>query len=136
MYFVIGREKHQDGVIHYHVILSHFEKIQITNPNIIYIQYEEKVYHGNYSAVSYLRLVIAYVCKDKKYISKYEKLQNGKLLTGKEFIINEVKKKGVKQALMDKYQNAPEKAIAGLSVSPLKKHFNEIQKMETTYKRE
>lgn len=55
---------------------------------------------------------------------------NGQLLTAKEFIIKAVQEKGVEKALLQYFKDSPNKAIAGVSVSALKKQFHEIQKMK------
>lgn len=130
--YVIGKESHQDAGIHYHAILAHFEKFQITNPNQLDIEYKNQTFHGNYTPVRNLRQAVSYVCKHKDYVTNFENLSDGHLLTAKEFIIKEVNEKGVEQALMDYYVRTPDKAIAGLSVSALKKHFNQIEKLKLT----
>lgn len=130
--YVIGKESHQDGGVHYHAILAHFEKFHIRKSDQLDIEYENQVFHGNYSAVRSLRQAVSYICKDKNYITNLENLFDGRLLTAKEFIVKEVKDKGVEQALMDYYAKTPDKAIAGLSVGALKKHFNDIEKLKTT----
>ena len=127
---LIGKEVDQDGGIHYHVILTHFEKFQITNPKQLDIQYEQQTFHGTYSSVKQLRQAVSYVCKDNDYITNFENLIQGRLLTAKEFIIKHLNEKGVEQALIDYYNTTPDKAIAGLSVSALKRHFSDIQRLK------
>lgn len=128
------KENHEDQGVHYHVILTHthFEKFQITNPNQLDIHYENQVFHGNSTSVKNLNQTISYVCKDKNSITNFENLSDGYLLSPKEFMIKEVNEKGVEQALMDYYARTSNKATAGLSVSALKKHFNEIEKLKFT----
>lgn len=128
--YVISKELHQDGGTHFHVVLIRNIKFDIKSFNLLDIEYQDKTYHGNYSPVKNLRNTITYVCKHKNYITNLSNLRDGKLLTAKEFIIQQVQEKGVEQALLDHYQNYPDKAIAGISVSALKKHFNDVQKLE------
>ena len=128
--YLIGKEKHQDGGIHYHVLLSHFEKLQIRNPKDLDIQYQGNIFHGNYTPVNHLRQAVLYACKGKDYITNLESLHQGHLLTAKEFIVKEVNEKGIEQALMDYYARTPDKAITGLSVTALKRHFMEVEKLK------
>lgn len=80
--------------------------------------------------VNNLESTVHYVCKDKQYITNLENLQEGQLLTAKEFIYQQVQLKGVDKALLDYSQTHKERALAGVSVSAIKKHFADIQKME------
>lgn len=128
--YVIGKELHQDGSTHYHVVLIRKTKFDINRSDALDIQYQGQVYHGNYTPVRHLREVVAYACKDNHYITNLSNLRDGKLLTAKEFIIQQVQEKGVEQALIDHYSNSPDKAIAGMSISALKKHFHDVAKLE------
>ena len=132
--YVICKEHHIDGGTHFHAVLIHYEKFAIYNPNTLDIEYQQKTFHGNYTPVRSLTHAIAYVCKNNDYITNIENLHEGKLLTAKEFIIKEVQEKGVEKALIDHYQRSPEKAIAGVSVSALKKQFHDIEKLKLTLK--
>jgi GTPase SAR1 family protein len=129
-HYVIGKESHKDGGTHFHVVLIKNTKFDIKNPGALDIEYQEQNYHGNYTPVRYLREVVAYACKDNHYITNLSNLRDGKLLTAKEFIIQQVQEKGVEQALIDHYSNSPDKAIAGMSISALKKHFHDVAKLE------
>jgi len=130
--YVICKEHHIDKETHFHVVLIHHEKFEIFSSNTLDIEYQQKVFHGNYTPVRSLQRAIAYVCKTNDYITNLENLHDGKLLTAKEFIIKEVQEKGIEKALIDHYQRSPEKAIAGTSVSSLKKQFNDIEKLKLT----
>ena len=128
--YVISKEYHKDRGIHFHVVLIQQEKVDIRNPNALDIHYQEQAFHGNYTPVNSLRHAIAYACKDKEYITNLESLKDGQLLSAKQFIIYQVEQKGVRQALLDYYKVSPEKAIAGISVGALRKHFHEIDKLK------
>lgn len=130
--YVIAREQHQDGGIHYHVILAHFDKFQIRHSNQLDIQFENQTFHGSYTSIRRLHSAVSYACKENHYITNFENLSNGRLLTAKEFIIQEVKNKGIEQALIDYYDRAPNQAIAGLSIQALNKHFKEIERLKLT----
>lgn len=129
--YLIGKEFHQDGGTHYHVILRKQNKFNITNQDFLDIQYKQKNYHGNYKAVKYLDEAVAYVCKHNDYITNIENIQNGKLLTSKQFIIQQVEQKGMEKALLEHYKKQPEKALADFT-SALKKQFNDIEKIKAT----
>jgi hypothetical protein len=129
--YVISKEYHKNGGTHFHIVLIHDEKFEIFKPNTLDIQYKEQTFHGNYSPIKSLKQTVTYVCKNNNYITNLENLKNGRILSTKEFIINEVKEKGIEKALLDHFTRDPKKAIAGISVSALKKQFYDIQKLKT-----
>ena len=124
--YVIAKELHQDGGVHFHVVLIQHEKVDIRNPKALDIQYQERNFHGNYAPIKNLRHAITYVCKHQDYITNLDNLRDGQLLSAKQFIISQVKEKGIEQALLEHYERDPEKAIAGISISALKKQFYAI----------
>lgn len=129
--YVISKEYHQDGGTHFHVVVIQQKKINIVQYNTLNIKYKEKNFHGNYQPIKSLAYTIEYICKGNDYITNIENLQDGKLLSAKQFIVNQVQEKGVNQALSDYYKRSTEKAIAGVSLSTLRKHFNDVEKLET-----
>jgi len=130
--YVIAKEHHQDGNTHFHVIIIQEQKVDIKNPNALDIQFQQQNLHGNYVSVKSLTHAISYVCKNNQYITNLDNLKDGQLLSAKQFIISQVKEKGIEQALIEHYQRDPEKAIAGISISALKKQFYDIQKIQST----
>ena len=132
--YVIAKEFHEDGGTHFHVILISQTKFDIKRADKLDIQYKDQSFHGNYASVKQLKQAISYVCKDKNFITNLENIQNGKLLSAKEFIIKQVNEKGVEKALIDYYEQSPDKALAGISVSALKKQFHDIEKLKRSLK--
>jgi len=132
--YIISEEKHTDGGMHFHVLLIRSKKFDIRAQSSLDLKINEQVAHGNYKPVNNLEGAVHYVCKEKYYITNLENLQDGELLTAKEFIYQQVQLKGVDKALLDYSQTHKEKALAGLSVSALKKHFNDIKKIELASK--
>ena len=132
--YIISKEAHSDGGTHFHVLLIHRRKFNVKNPYLLDLEINGKVAHGNYKPVNNLEYTVYYVCKDKQYITNLDNLQDGQLLTAKEYIYQQVLLKGVDKALLDYSQTHKEKALAGLSVSALKKHFADIQKIELSTK--
>lgn len=132
--YVISKEYHVDGGTHFHAILIHNEKFEIFTSDTLDIEFQQQTFHGNYTPVRKLRNAIAYVCKDNAYITNLQNLRDGELMTAKEFLIKEVQNKGIEKALMEHYRRSPEKAIAGISVSALKKQFHDIEKIKLTLK--
>lgn len=128
--YVIAKEYHKDGGTHFHVVIIQQEKVDIKNPNALDIQYQQQNFHGNYVPVKNLVNVVNYVCKNNQYITNLDNFKDGQLLSAKRFIISQVQEKGIEQALIDHYNRDPEKAIAGISVSALKKQFADIQKIQ------
>ena len=128
--YLIAKENDQHAGIQYHVVVASPEKLQIRDPKYLDIEYQGKNFHGNYSPVNQLRQAVLYACKSGDYITNFENLHQGKFLTAKEFLVKEVYEKGIEQALMDHYGRTPDKFIAGLSVTALKRHFMEIEKLK------
>src|SRR6185436_4325001 len=56
--YVICKEYHQNGGIHFHVLLLFQKKVNITDPNILDIQYQGHKYHGNYQAARSIERVV------------------------------------------------------------------------------
>lgn len=129
--YVIAKEHHQDGATHFHVIIIQEQKVDIKNPNALDIQFQQQNFHGNYFPVKSLTHAITYVCKNNQYITNLENLQHGQLLPAKQLIISQVKEKSVGRLLIEHYQKDPEKTIAGISISALKKQFNDTQEIQT-----
>ena len=132
--YVISKEQHKDGGIHFHALLIHRRKFNIKSPHTLDLEIDGITVHGNYIPVKNLDSAVFYVCKDKQYITNLENLHEGELLTAKEFIYQQVQLKGVDKALLEYSQTHKEKALAGVSVSALKKHFSDIQKIELATK--
>lgn len=132
--YIISKEAHSDGGTHFHVLLIHRRKFNVKNPYLLDLEINGKVAHGNYKPVNNLEYTVHYVCKDKQYITNLENLQDGQLLTAKEFIYQQVQLKGLDKALLEYSQTHKEKALAGVSLSGLKKHFTDIKKFELSTK--
>ena len=105
--YVIAKEHHKDGGTHFHAIIIQEEKVDIKKPDALDIQYHEQNFHGNYAPVKSLARAISYVCKNNQYITNLENLKDGRFLSDKQFIISQVKQKGVEQALIDHYNRDP-----------------------------
>jgi hypothetical protein len=129
--YIISKENHNDGGTHFHVLLIHRKKFNIRQTYLLDLDVNGKVTHGNYKPVNNLDYAVHYTCKDKQYITNLENIQDGELLTAKEFIYQQVQLKGVDKALLEYSQTHKNNALAGLSVSAIKKHFNDIKKIET-----
>lgn len=132
--YIISKEAHKDGGVHFHVLLIRTKKFNIKSPYFFDLEINDQVIHGNYKPVNNLNAAVHYACKDKQYITNLENLQEGYLLTAKEFIYQQVQLKGLDKALLEYSQTHKEKALAGVSLSALKKHFTDIKKFELSTK--
>lgn len=132
--YIISKEAHKDGGVHFHVLLIRTKKFNIMSPYFFDLEINDKLIHGNYKPVNNLNATVHYACKDKQYITNLENLQEGHLLTAKEFIYQQVQLKGLDKALLEYSQTHKEKALAGVSLSALKKHFTDIKKFELSTK--
>jgi len=128
--YVIAKEHHQDGGIHFHVLLLFNKQIDIKNQNALDIQFLEQTYHGNYQAARSTERVVEYVCKHGDYITSLENLVEGKLLSMKELLIKDVKDLGLSPALIKHTENLPEKALANVSLVSAKNHFQALQQLK------
>ena len=106
--YVIAKELHEDGGVHFHVVLIQDEKVDIRNPKTLDIQYQERNFHCNYTPIKNLKHTIIYVCKHQDYITNLDNLTDGELLSAKQFIISQVKEKGIDQALLEHYESFPQ----------------------------
>lgn len=91
LYFIISKEKHIDGKIHFHVLIISKKKVNIQTPNRLDIEFKGETFHGKYQTVNLLAKVVEYICKDKEYISNIQNLQDGKILEYKEFVLQRAK---------------------------------------------
>jgi hypothetical protein len=108
------------------VLLLFNQKVNVTHPNTLDIQFLEHTYHGNYQAARSTERVVEYVCKHGNYITSLQNLVDGKLLSIKELLIKDVKRLGVAKALIKHTVNLPEKALANLSLVAGKQHFQTL----------
>ena len=83
--YLIAKETHADGEAHFHVILiaGGQKKFDIRKPNLLNIDYQEKVYLGHYQrnlGQSSFSDCVLYACKEGDYKTNLEDVFNGKLL--------------------------------------------------------
>ena len=128
--YIVSKESHNDGGTHFHVLLIHRKKFDIRDPYMLDLELNGKVTHGHYKPVHNLDYAVYHTCKNKQYITNLQNIQDGVLLTAKEFVYNQVQSKGIDQALLEYSQTHKENAFAGLSVSGIKKHFTDILRIE------
>lgn len=129
--YVIAKKLDNNNGTHFHVIIIQEKKTDIKNSNALDIKFQEQSFHANYVPVNSLERAINHVCKNNQYITNLENLQHGQLLPAKQLIISQVKEKSVKRVLIEHDQKDPEKTIAGISISALKKQFNDTQEIQT-----
>ena len=132
--YIVSKEAHNDGGTHFHVLLIHRRKFDIRDPYMLDLEINGKVTHGHYKPVHNLDYAVYYTCKDKHYITNLENIQDGQLLTAKEFLYKQVQLMGLDQALLQYSQTHKENAFAGPSVSGIKKHFTDLQRIELSTK--
>jgi hypothetical protein len=128
--YLISKEHHLDGGIHFHVLLEATRKFDIQQQDFLDITYQEKSYHGNYQAVKSLPKVVEYVCKAGDYITDFTNIQDGKLLSTKELLIQSATKMGVSNALLEHCKQLPNKALPNLSLVSLKSYFETLEKLK------
>lgn len=128
--FLISREKHLDGGIHFHVLLTAKNKFNIRTQNFLDITYQEKTYHGNYQAAKSPTALVEYICKAGDYITDFTNIQQGQLLTDKRLLIQSALKDGVDNALLEHCKQLPEKALANLSLTGAHSYFEKLKALK------
>lgn len=121
--YIISKESHGGGEAHFHVILTNKNKFNIQNADKLDVEFDGKVFHGNYQAVKILPKVVEYVCKGKDYITNLTNLQDGKLLDDKDFLLQRIQDIGYEKALAEYIRQYPKKALSGSSASVLMKNI-------------
>lgn len=129
--YVIGKESHQDGGIHFHALLvASKKKFSIKRADLLDVQLHGKVYHGNYGKVRHFVESAEYVAKGGDYISNLESIQNGKMISPEGAIIQRFKKVGRRLTLLEHLKNDPKKAIGKTDLLSLNKTFNLIEQLQ------
>ena len=121
--YLVSKESHANGEVHFHVILTNKNKFDVQNARRLDIEFSGKVFHGNYQPVKYLTRVVEYACKDKQYITNLPNLQDGKLLDEKDILLQRIQDIGYDKALAEYIQQYPKKALSGSSASVLMKNI-------------
>lgn len=70
--WIIAEELHQNGNKHLHVYVSFPTAYRTRNPNFADLEYEAKVFHGNYQGCRSTKAVIKYCTKEENYISNMD----------------------------------------------------------------
>lgn len=128
--YLISKEYHKDGGTHFHVLLESTRKFDIKLHDYLDITYEGHSYHGNYQAVKSVQNVVEYICKVGDYITDFTNIQQGKLLTIKELLIQEAHELGVSDALVEHCKRLPNKALPNLSLVSAKAYFQALDKLK------
>lgn len=114
--YLVSRELHQDGGVHYHVLLAAEKKFDIKNANILDIQFLDENFHGNYKPVKHLAKVIAYICKQSDYVTSFENIIDGKLVTLKQTLMRSADAEGISKTLLDFCSSHTDKAFNSLGL--------------------
>lgn len=126
-HYLIAKESHADGGIHFHLLLIAKNKFNIKTTNALDIEYQGHTYHGNYQSVRSADKVVEYVCKDGNYITDLTNIRDGKLLSLKEMLISDVKDLGLSQALIKHSEESPNAALSNTSLISAKNYFDQLQ---------
>lgn len=63
---LIGQEHHKDGDLHLHAYVKYMNQINTRNSKFFDIDYDGKVYHGNYQKAKCAIASIRYITKEDK----------------------------------------------------------------------
>lgn len=129
---VISKQDHKDGATHFHVLLEATKKFNITQADFLDITYQEKAYHGNYQAVRSLTNTVEYICKAGDYITDFTNIQQGKVMSHKQLLIQSASQLGVSNALIEHCKQLPDKALHNVSLTGAKAYFKALQSLEAT----
>lgn len=93
--YVICRENHQDGGIHYHVYLEFNRRVELFGPNCLDLDFNGINYHGSYETVRLKRNSLEYITKKGDFIAKPELMfLDGVLYTDFREFLTKLHKKG------------------------------------------
>ena len=130
--YVIAKECHQDGNFHFHVLLLFQKKVNFTNAKVLDIEFQDKIYHGNYQTVRSLEHVLYYICKNEQYISNLNNFVDGRILSLTEMLIKDVHKLGKEKALIKHTQEFPNKALSNLSLVSVNSYFKQLEQLNNS----
>lgn len=114
--YLISRELHQDGGIHFHVLITSQAKFNIKNAGILDITFKDDNFHGNYQPVKNLPKVVDYICKEGDYVTSFKNIIDAKLLTLKQTIMRLADAEGISQTLLNLCQDHTDKAFNSLGL--------------------
>lgn len=79
--FVIAREEHTNGGIHYHCLVAYSSAKRIRSPSAFDLRINGSNHHGNWQVVRDLRKTYEYVTKDGVYIEDIEAIRSNIMLS-------------------------------------------------------
>lgn len=130
--YIIAKEYHQDGGIHFHALLLFNKKVNITCPQTLDIQYQDHKYHGNYQAARSLERVVDYICKHGDYITSLPNIVDGQFVSMKEMLVRDVQQLGTLQALIKHAEGQTNKALANLSLLHTHSYFQKLEQLKAS----
>jgi len=130
--YIISEEAHSDGGMHFHVLLIRDQKFNIKSHFLLDLEIDGRVAHGNYKPVNSMGRTVHYVCKDKRYITNLENLQDGKILDDKEFLLQRAKIVGTQAALNEFANKYPKRALS--SICSLEKNLQKMLNLQKATK--
>ncbi len=114
--YVIGLEYHQNGVPHFHVVLTLSEKCDIQSPRTLDLEIEGKVFHGKYEATRTKKNALDYAVKGGNFLTNLTiETHEGKIVTPEEKAFYNCMTVGQRNALKAYVTKYPERAMKKLS---------------------
>ncbi len=114
--YLVSRELHQDGGVHFHALITSDTKFNIRSANILDLKFEDENFHGNYQPVRNLEKVVEYICKEGDYVTSFKNIIDGKLISLKQTIMRLADAEGIGQTLLNLCQDHTDKAFNSLGL--------------------
>lgn len=111
--FLIAKENHADGGLHFHVLLTLRFKCDFKNPNCLDLMFDKIPYHGNYQSAKNKNALILYLTKEDPTYQTNMKFEivNNELVSPEAKLANDAKTIGIKKAMDYFKEKYPERAI-------------------------
>jgi hypothetical protein len=132
--YLISRELHQNGGIHFHLLITSDRKFNIKNASILDIKFKHDNFHGNYQPVKNLSKVVEYICKESDYVTSFTNIIDGKLLTLKQAIMRLADAEGISQTLLNLCNDHTDKAFNSLGLINAQKFLEKKSLLEEELK--
>ena len=128
--YVISKEFHNDGGVHFHVILVGKKKFDIKTPTMLDLKYEGETYHGKYETVKGFTRCVEYVCKFGKYDTNIPDIIDGIIMSPNKRFELIANTESIENAQLWYMENHPIMAAGGKSLDKLTKIYRYKQALE------
>jgi len=128
--YLISKETHKGGGVHFHVVLTARTKFDIKSCTLLDLQYQGNTYHGKYETIKCFNKCVEYICKRGEYQTNMEDILDGKIVSPQERFQQIFKEKGIDEAKLWYYKTHFTLAAGGKSNTKMTKAIQEMEYLE------